>query len=143
MASGGFSVSIEEDSRLSPRYVLGLLNSKLLFWYLAMLSNRFRGGWITCTKQYVGQLPIRRINFDDAADAARHARMVALVERMLQAQRQKAEADARLLDARHDLARQVEQLEAQIDALVYELYGLTQEEIDIVEGQAHVSQTRP
>jgi hypothetical protein len=55
---------------------------------------------------------------------------------MLRAQREKAEADARLLDARHDLARQVEQLDAQIDALVYELYGLTQEEIAIVEGQA-------
>ena len=42
-----------------PLYVLGLVNSKLLFWYLRHISNRFRGGWITCTKQYFGQLPIR------------------------------------------------------------------------------------
>ena len=136
MASGGFSITIGEDSRLSPRYMLGLLNSKLLFWHLAMISNRFRGGWITCTKQYVGSLPIRRINFDDPADVARHDRMVALVEEMLRLQREKAAAEARLLDSRHDLARQIERLDAQIDALVYELYGLTEEEIAVVEGRS-------
>jgi hypothetical protein len=58
-----------------------------------------------------------------------------LVERMLEVQKQKAEADALLTDARHDLARQIEQLDAQIDALVYQLYGLTVEEIALVEGQ--------
>jgi hypothetical protein len=34
------------------------------------------------------------------------------------------------------LARQIERLDAQIDALVYELYGLTEEEIAIVEGHS-------
>ncbi|MFB0535125.1 MAG: hypothetical protein ACETWR_09100 [Anaerolineae bacterium] len=38
-------------------------------------------------------------------------------------------------DRRHDLARQIEQLDAQIDALVYELYGLTKEKIEVVEGR--------
>lgn len=35
--------------------------------------------------------------------------------------------------SRHDLARQIEQLDGQIDGLVYELYGLTDEEIRIAE----------
>jgi len=136
MASGGFSISIGKDSRLSPRYALGLLNSKLLFWYLAMISNRFRGGWITCTKQYVGRLPIRTINFDDPEDVARHDKMVDMVEEMLRLQKEHAEAEALKEDRRHDLARQIEQLEAQIDGLVYELYGLTDGEVEIVEGRA-------
>ena len=134
MASGGFSISIGKDSRLSPRYVLGLLNSKLLFWYLAMISNRFRGGWITCTKQYVGRLPIRPINFDDPADVARHDRMVEMVEEMLRLQKEHAQAEALKEDRRHDLARRIERLDAEIDALVYELYGLTEEELALVEG---------
>ena len=67
---------------------------------------------------------------------ARHDRLVALVEEMLRLQREKAAAEARLLDSRHDLARQIERLDAQIDALVYELYGLTEEEIAIVEGRS-------
>jgi len=135
MASGGFSISIGKDSRLSPRYMLGLLNSKLLFWYLAMISNRFRGGWITCTKQYVGSLPIRRINFDDPEDAARHDRMVEMVEEMLRLQKEHAQAEALKEDRRHDLARRIERLDAEIDVLVYELYGLTEKEIAVVEGQ--------
>ena len=36
---------------------------------------------------------------------------------------------------RHDLARRIERLDAEIDALVYELYELTEEEIAIVEGR--------
>ena len=33
--------------------------------------------------------------------------------------------------------RQIEATDRQIDALVYELYGLTEEEIEIVEGETH------
>ena len=38
---------------------------------------------------------------------------------------------------RRDLAQRIERLDAQIDALAYELYGLTEEEIGVVEGQNH------
>ena len=98
-----------------------------------MISNRFRGGWITCTKQYVGRLPIRTINFDDPKDVARHDKMVALVERMLDLHKKLAAAtipaDKKLYE------RQIEARDEEIDALVYELYGLTEEEIAIVEGR--------
>jgi hypothetical protein len=33
------------------------------------------------------------------------------------------------------IGRQIQALDKQIDALVYELYGLTEEEIKIVEGE--------
>jgi hypothetical protein len=131
MASGGFSITITENKHLLPRYVLGILNSKLLFWYLEFISNRFRGGWITCTKQYVGKLPIRTIDFSDPQDVARHDKMVSLVERMLDLHKRLAETKAG-----HEktlLQRQIEATDKQIDRLVYELYGLTEEEIKIVE----------
>jgi type I restriction-modification system DNA methylase subunit len=70
MASGGFSITIPNDGPASHRYVLGLLNSKLIFYYLHSISNVFRGGWITCTKQYVGRLPIRLVDISDPADKA-------------------------------------------------------------------------
>ena len=38
------------------------------------------------------------------------------------------------VDAREDALRQVDATDRQIDNLVYELYGLTEEEIAIVEG---------
>ncbi len=49
-------------------------------------------------------------------------------------QRELAAAETHKEECRHDLARQVARLDAQIDALVYELYGLTEEEIRVVEG---------
>lgn len=58
--------------------------------------------------------------------------MVALVERMLDLHRRHAaEAVPHIKTA---LQRQIEATDRQIDTLVYGLYGLTEEEIAIVEG---------
>ena len=64
MASGGFSISLKPTSEYSTEYVLSLINSKLLFLHLRSFSNVFRGGYVTCTKQYFKKLPIRNITFD-------------------------------------------------------------------------------
>lgn len=77
-------------------------------------------------------LPIRNIYLSDKTDRARHDRMVALVEQMLKLHESLAAAKTG-----HDktlLERQIAATERQIDALVYELYGLTDDEIAIVEG---------
>jgi len=95
-----------------------------------LVSVPFRGGWLSANRQFLSQLPIRIINFDDPADVVRHDKIVALVERMLALNkdlRSVGEAD------RADLERQLAETDAEIDALVYELYGLTAEEIEIVE----------
>ncbi len=78
------------------------------------------------------EFPIRTINFSDPADKARHDKMVALVERMLALHKQKA--DVKTDHEKTLIERQIEATDKQIDALVYELYGLTEEEIRIVEG---------
>ena len=130
----GYGITLPSGSPYSLKYILGLLNSKLLDSYLKSVSTRLRGGFYRYFSQYVNQLPIRRIDFDDPADVARHDRVVALVEEMLRVQKEHAQAEADKEDRRHDLARQIERLDAQIDALVYELYGLTEEETEIVQG---------
>jgi hypothetical protein len=132
MAGGGFSITLSDTTGLHKRYVLGLLNSRLLFWRLNAISNKFRGGWITCTKQYVGTLPIRTINFTDPADVARHDRMVALVTQMLDLHSRLAVEG--VPHEKAALQRRIEMTDRQIDALVYELYELTPEEIAVVEG---------
>jgi hypothetical protein len=58
--------------------------------------------------------------------------MVSLVEKMLALHKQFPEA--RTPHEKAALERQIETTDGQIDALVYELYGLTEEEIVIVEG---------
>ena len=58
--------------------------------------------------------------------------MVELVNRMLELHRHLAAA--RTEADRELYSRQITATDKEIDALVYELYGLTQEEIKIVEG---------
>jgi type II restriction/modification system DNA methylase subunit YeeA len=53
---------------------------------------------------------------------------------MLRLQKQHAEAEREKFNERHELKGKIDRLDAAIDALVYELYGLTEEEIRIVEG---------
>ena len=132
MASGGFSITISPSCGLSPSYVLGLLNSRLLFWRLRSISNVFRGGWITCTKQYVETLPIRTIDLSNPTDKSRHDRMVKLVDSMLRLHKQIAAAKSAA--QKTIFQRQIDATDAEIDALVYDLYGLTAEEIALVEG---------
>jgi len=131
MASAGFTIHITPDQRWDPRYVLGLLNSRLLFWMLSRISNVFRGGWITCTKQYVGKLPIRILDVSKSPDRNRHDRMVGLVEGMLGLHQRLRQV--RTEHGKTVLHRQIEAADRQIDQLVYELYGLSKEEIKLVE----------
>ena len=133
----GYGV-LYSGSSLSVFYILGLLNSNLLFKYLLSIGTTLRGGYVRFWTQFIEHLPIRTIDFNDPTDKARHNRMVTMVEQMLQLhkRRQSAETD-------HEcemVQRQIDATDRQIDALVYELYGLTDEEIEIVEGTVGKSQ---
>jgi adenine-specific DNA-methyltransferase len=125
---------IGRDSKLSLSFILGLLNSRPLNWFYQNIINPEKGEALAQVKRgHLAQLPIRTINFDDPADKAKHDRMVNLVQRMLDLhkQQQAASSDA----TRERLQREINVTDEQIDALVYELYGLTAEEIAIVKGK--------
>lgn len=77
---------------------------------------------------------IRCHDTTSTARSARHDRIVALVEKILDLNRRLAEA--RDGHEKTVLQRQIEATDGEIDKLVYELYGLTEEEIAIVEGNA-------
>ncbi len=88
--------------------LLGLLNSKISKFYLSNIADFVRGGFIRLKISYVSEIPIRSA---------------------LDEQKQKIEdlVNSILIDP-SQIA-----LEAEIDRLVYALYGLTDEEVRIVE----------
>jgi len=129
---GGYGI-ILKPTDLSPLYVLGLLNSHLLDFYLKTTSSPFRHGWYAYNKQYIEQLPIRRIDFDNPEEKKVHDDLVALVERMLKLNKRLRETVGR---EREELERRIERTDREIDELVYRLYGLTEEEIAVVEGHS-------
>ncbi|HHT9124867.1 MAG TPA: Eco57I restriction-modification methylase domain-containing protein [Candidatus Brocadiia bacterium] len=121
-----FNNIILKDTRYSLKFILGLFNSCLLnYWYKAYFDN------VNINPAQVRLIPIRTINFTDKADKARHDRMVGLVEGMLGLH--KRLKDAKTPDEKTRLQRQIDATDGQIDQLVYELYGLTEDEIRIVE----------
>jgi hypothetical protein len=98
---------------------------------LRTISTPFRGGYIALNRQYIERLPIRTIDFSDPEDVALHDQMVGLVERMLSLHERLA--GARIERERMVIGSQISATDRQIDRLVYELYGLTDEEMDVVE----------
>jgi hypothetical protein len=133
MASGGFSLTVDPRCRLAREYILGLLNSRLLFWRLKSISNVFRGGWVTCTKQYVKTLPIRVLDLSKAAEREHHDRIVALVSRLLALHETAGVGIDRSPNEQERVHRETQELDAQLDQLVYQAYGMTKVEVSIVE----------
>ena len=113
-------------------YLLGVINSHLMSWYFLRRSNiAHRDDFPKIVLKETRSLPIRTINFSDRADKTRHDQMVKLVEQMLKLH--KGLSAARTPQEKTALERQIAASDAQIDRLVYDLYGLTEEEIKIVE----------
>jgi hypothetical protein len=117
------------------RYLLGILNSRLFWFAISHLSIPFgmRAGEYRyrLIYQYMEKVPIRPIDFTDPADRDRHDRMVRLVEAML-----KLHAELAGCQTSHDrdlIERQIAASDRRIDDLVYELYGLGEEAIHLVE----------
>jgi hypothetical protein len=75
---------------------------------------------------------MRVIDFSDPKDKAHHDRIVELVDHIISLHAQLSEATVD--HEKTALRRQIDAVDRQIDLLVYELYGLTDEDIAIVEG---------
>ena len=112
-------------------YLLGLLNSSLLRLFIHSVCTDLQGDSFNFSGVFIAKTPIRPINFSDPADKNRHDKMVSLVEQILALNKQLA--SAKTAHEKTILQRQIDATDQQIDNLVYELYGLTEEEIKIVE----------
>jgi hypothetical protein len=116
-------------------YLLGLLNSRLFWFAISNISIPFgiraRQYRYRLIYQYMEKVPIHVLDFSSKADQSRHDQMVSLVEQMLEVHQ--SVAAARTPPEKISLARQISAIDEQIDRLVYSLYGLTEDEIRIVE----------
>jgi len=129
--AGGYGVRVSPKNNIANLYFLGLLNCRLLDWYLKIISTQFRGGYYSYARRFIEQLPIRTINFNNTNDRISQDRMVSLVETMLTLHKRLPEV--KTPQEKETIQRQIDVTDAQIDKLVYELYGLTEEEIALVE----------
>ncbi|MDR1848405.1 MAG: Eco57I restriction-modification methylase domain-containing protein, partial [Zoogloeaceae bacterium] len=129
------TVCFENGQPENLRYLLALLNSRLLTFRFRSIGKLKSGGIYEYFWNSISRLPIRRIDFSNPQDESRHDDIVALVNQMLEAKKQESTTSGQ---AQENAIRECATLDRQIDELVYELYGLTEEEIKLVEnGAAH------
>lgn len=118
----------------SLHFVMGVLNSHLFVFIYRLLAIESGRVLAQVKPTILNRLPIRVINPKNKTDQAAHDRIVKLVEQML-----KLHQDRAIAKTPHEqtaLDRQIAATDKQIDQEVYALYGLTAEEIDLVEGRS-------
>jgi methylase of polypeptide subunit release factors len=121
----------KENSAYSLAFLTGLLNSQLMRYYYETSFPTLH-----VQNSELAVLPIRRIDFGNSVEKSAHDEIVKLVEKMLALQKERQ--SVRLeddLDRVRNLEREIVRVDEEIDRQVYVLYGLTEEEIKIVEGK--------
>ena len=111
------------DHRISPKFILGLLNSKFLGHIHAELSQNKEKVFAKVLAENLRKLPVPDLNFDLREDRAKHDSVVSLVDCILIAKTKTPSANTT-------------ELEKALDNMVYALYGLTVEEIATIENPA-------
>ena len=104
------------NNSVSTKYLLGILNSTLINYYNQNVNITNQQGFPQILMTDLQGLPIK------IADNQKQSSISSIVDLILSAKKIDPEADTT-------------ELEAEIDRIVYELYGLTEEEIAIVEGR--------
>jgi hypothetical protein len=98
----------------SDKHLLGILNSKLIWYFLTSICVVRNGGFIEVKPQYFEQIPIPELS-DESKFILEDK-----VNQILSLKKSNPIADTSAL-------------EKEIDRLIYELYGLTEEEVRIIE----------
>ena len=107
---------LKEKYKSYYEFILALLNSRVINWFYANSFSNNSKLTVNISKTFLEKLPIPKIN--DNLNKS----FITLVDQILAAKQKDPKADTSAL-------------ERQIDEMVYELYGLTPEEIAIVEGR--------
>lgn len=112
-------------------FLLGIINSRMAEFFWNVMFSDFKTSFPQVTIFSLSQLPIRAIKHEDPHDKSRYDHIIRLVEIMLESTEKRTNAKTDAETTR--LERQCQTLDRQIDEAVYELYGLTREDIDIID----------
>lgn len=126
--AGGYGIKVKVG--VSELFILGLLNSKLLEWYLKQISTQMRGGWYSFEAKYIKHLPIV---IPSKEQQKFEKEIIALVEMIIKLKQEKQSTS--LSEKEEQLKQRILYTDEKMNKLVYELYGLSEEEIGIVEGK--------
>jgi len=120
--SGLTNIIAHEDNAYSIKYILAILDSKLMNWYYRQF---FRD--VNIKPEDLRELPIRNIS------TAEQNLLIILVDKILASNKRLDEIGDKMTDERSRLNEQIAKTDAEIDNLVYKVYGITEAEKEIIE----------
>jgi len=125
---------IPRENELDLHYVLSLLNSRVVNWFYQTIINPEKGEALAQVKRgHLAQLPISLPDFNNPSDKSIHDKLVSLVDRMLELHKKKTSLPPSA--EREKIEREIAVTDEKIDEIVYVLYGVTEEERKIIEGE--------
>jgi hypothetical protein len=117
---------------ISLKFLLGIINSRLIsLWFQKKFDKLQRKTFPQFKVKELASFPIPIRDLSEPSDRTHHDCMVQLVNSMLALHKQLASANS--VSQKEIIQRQIDATDAEIDRMVYELYGLTDDEIFIVE----------
>jgi hypothetical protein len=129
---GAYTTYVFPES-ITMHSLTAIINSGLMRFLYRLLYDALAmgGGYLRFQPPQIRRIPIRTFDLSKPADKSRHDEIVTKVEAMLGAKKQLAKA--RTDKDKTYYENKCAALDRQIDRLVYDLYGLTEDEIGIVE----------
>ena len=115
---------IEAESQLL-KPLLTLLNSRLITYHMRAVCPPKLGGYIRLNATNINEIPVK------LGSPSQQGELTALADEMIVLH--KRHATEHLPQRREQLQREIDATDRQIDQTVFRLYGLTTEEIAIVE----------
>jgi len=124
VTTGGYGLSLVDGPIQNyPLYIVGLLNSSILDFYLRSRSSHFHSGYFPANKQFIKNIPIRIPKTKDEKLLA--GKIVTRVQRITAAKTSKNIAKIGISE-RERIEREIEAYEYEIDELVCQLYGVNE-----------------
>lgn len=112
--------------------ICALLNSKLINFYYVKNFTNASTLTVNISKTFLEKIPLPLIDLNNKEDKEMHDKIVNLVDNIIALNKKlSAEKNPNSITI---INRQINALDKQIDALVYKLYNLNDEEIKIIEG---------
>lgn len=119
--SGDTSYIIPVDDK----FLLGIMNSKVFHFCFSKISSVIRGGYLRFKRQYLERIPI--------VESVEHRdTLIKYVEMMLQLNLEIKNTE--LPNHKDYINTKLSHFDTKINEIVYQIYGLTEEEIEIMEG---------
>jgi hypothetical protein len=125
-----YNIQLKEPN-YGHNYLLGIINSKLMVYVYQQIVPEKGRTFAEIKKVNLVKLPIRKINFSKPEDMVIYRKISEHVDIILNFYKKYNTSNSP--QEKVILKRQIEAMDKQIDQLVYQLYGLSDEEIRIVE----------